>query len=122
MSKNSNIIGLIPSRLESTRLPRKALVDIGGKTLIQRVWEQCSKSKILSKVYIATDSIEIEDTAKSFGAEVIMTSDSHPSGTDRIAEATNKLYPSIDDVDLVVNLQGDVPFMNPELIDRTTQV
>ena len=122
MSESPNIIGVIPSRLESTRLPRKALVDIKGKTLIQRVWEQCTKSKILSKVCIATDSKEIEEVAKSFGAEVIMTSKSHPSGTDRIAEAVSKLYPSIDDVDLVVNLQGDVPFMNPELIDRTTQV
>ncbi|MCB0319168.1 MAG: 3-deoxy-manno-octulosonate cytidylyltransferase [Bdellovibrionales bacterium] len=112
-----NVIGIIPARLESARLPRKPVLDIFGKSLVQRVWEQSSKASVFSNTYIATDSHEIKELAEQFGANVIMTSPTHPSGTDRIAEAVQKLFLNIDELDLVVNIQGDIPFINPKIID-----
>ena len=107
------ILGLIPARYGSTRLPGKALEIIGGKTMIQRVYEQASKCPELSAVMIATDHDEIAKKSESFNARAILTSAEHRSGTDRVAEALEK---SGDVYDYVINIQGDEPFIDPSQI------
>lgn len=108
------ILGIIPSRYDSSRFPGKPLADIQGKTMIQRVYEQTSKSASLNKVVVATDNQEIFDHVKSFGGEVIMTSMKHENGTSRCLEAYN-VYG--EKHDFVINIQGDEPFIQPEQID-----
>jgi len=108
------IIGIIPARYASTRFPGKPLIDIGGKSMIERVYTQASKSKFLSRVIVATDHKAIEDKVKSFGGTVCLTSPDHPSGTDRCAEALDKMEISCD---AVINIQGDEPFIDPGQID-----
>ncbi len=108
------IIGIIPARFASTRFPGKPLVDINGKSMIQRVYEQSKKAKSLNDVIVATDDSRIEQHIKSFGGNVIMTSEHHQSGTDRCFEAIQK-YDST--ADIVINIQGDEPFIRPEQID-----
>ena len=108
------VIGVIPARYDSVRFPGKPLVDIRGKTMIQRVYERASLAKELDLVIVATDDIRIRDAVKAFGGLVQMTSRSHPSGTDRVAEAALK-YPK---ADLILNIQGDEPFIFPEQIDQ----
>ena len=110
----TNIVGIIPSRYASTRFPAKPLVGIAGKTMIQRVYEQASKSAKLSEVIVATDDQRIFDHVKAFGGNVMMTSTSHQTGTDRCAEVLFKMT----DVDVVINIQGDEPFIHPEQIDQ----
>ena len=110
----NKVIGIIPSRYASTRLPAKPLALIAGKTLIERVWRQVIKSKELADVYIATDDERIADKAHSFGAKVVMTSVECKSGTDRIALAANK----IGGAKLFVNIQGDEPLIKPQTIDK----
>lgn len=105
-------VAIIPARYASTRFPGKPLVDIGGKTMIQRVYDQVSK--VLDDVYVATDDERIFDKVRSFGGKVIMTSDAHRSGTDRCYEAFTKLE---DWFDVVINVQGDEPFIQPEQIE-----
>ncbi len=105
-------VAIIPARYASTRFPGKPLVDIGGKTMIQRVYDQVSK--VLDDVYVATDDQRIFDNVRSFGGKVIMTSDAHRSGTDRCYEAFTKLD---DWFDVVINVQGDEPFIQPEQIE-----
>ena len=109
------ILGIIPSRYGSTRFPGKPLIDIDGKTMIQRVYEQCKKSSALSDVIVATDDNRIFDHVKSFGGNVVITSSSHESGTDRCAEVVRKMDQSFD---VVINIQGDEPFINPEQINQ----
>ena len=113
------IVGIIPARYASSRFPGKPLVDIKGKTMLQRVYEQASKSKLISKVIVATDDARIYDHVKDFGGEVVMTAEHHPSGTDRCWEALQLL-----DVDYqyVINIQGDEPFIVPEQIDELAAV
>ncbi|HWW39556.1 3-deoxy-manno-octulosonate cytidylyltransferase [Pedobacter sp.] len=106
-------LGIIPSRYASTRFPGKPLVQIDGKSMIQRVYEQSSLSKSLDQVVVATDDVRIADEVKRFGGTYIMTSDTHQSGTDRCAEVIGKLT----DFDHVINIQGDEPYINPEQID-----
>lgn len=108
------ILGLIPSRYASTRFHAKSLVDINGKSMIQRVYEQAKKSSVLSKVVVATDHRDIFDHVRKFGGEVCMTKESHVSGTDRCFEALT-LQP--EKFDYVINVQGDEPFIQPEQID-----
>jgi 3-deoxy-manno-octulosonate cytidylyltransferase (CMP-KDO synthetase) len=110
----TKIIGIIPSRFDSTRFPGKSLAKIGGKSMIQRVYEQAYKSELLDEVIVATDDNRILNHVKAFGGKVIMTSKAHQSGTDRCAEVVSKL----DDVDVVINIQGDEPFIEPEQIDQ----
>ena len=98
------IIGIIPARYQSTRFPGKVLVDIKGKSMVQRVYEQASKSTLLSKVIIATESEEVRAHVKSFGGEAVLTNDNHASGTDRCFEA---LTLQKETYDYVVNIQGD---------------
>lgn len=104
---------IIPSRYASTRLPGKPLKMIVGKTLIRRVYEQTSKAKSIDDVIVATDSKLIEKEVKSFGGKVVITSKKHNTGTDRIAEVAKNT-----DYDIIVNVQGDEPLIEPELIDN----
>lgn len=106
-------LGIIPARFASSRFPGKPLVDIEGQTMIQRVYEQVKKSKKITKVIVATDDQRIASEVRSFGGNVVMTSETHQSGTDRCAEVIshNREY------DVVINIQGDEPFINPEQID-----
>ena len=108
----NDFVILIPSRIGSTRLPNKPLVNLSGKTLIQRVFEQALRAT--PKSFIATDSKLIFDHAKSFTDNIVMTSDSHISGTDRVFEAASKL--SLNPDQLIINLQGDEPFMPVDLV------
>jgi 3-deoxy-manno-octulosonate cytidylyltransferase (CMP-KDO synthetase) len=110
----ANIIGLIPARYASTRFPAKPLIDIGGKSMIQRVYEQAKKSAYLSKVVVATDHLEIYNHVKSFGGDVCMTRENHISGTDRCYEALSLQSESYE---YVINIQGDEPFIQPDQID-----
>ncbi len=109
------IIGIIPARYGSTRFEGKPLINILGKTMIQRTYEQAKKSELIEEVYVATDDERIKQNAESFGAQVIMTSKECACGTDRIAEAVQQL--GLSDNDLVVNIQGDEPVVNPSSID-----
>jgi 3-deoxy-manno-octulosonate cytidylyltransferase (CMP-KDO synthetase) len=107
------IIGIIPARYGSTRFPGKALADIGGKPMIQHVWESSSKSKLINELYIATDDKRIFDAVGRFWGKAVMTSTKHKSGSDRIGEVVKNIK-----CDIVVNIQGDEPFINPLNIDK----
>lgn len=109
------IIGIIPARYASSRFPGKPLTMINGKTMIRRVYEQALKCKELSKVIIATDDLRIANHIKTFGGEVILTSSKHKSGTDRCAEAIQKLKTIYQ---AVINIQGDEPYINPKQISQ----
>ncbi len=109
----STIIAVIPARYASTRFPGKALVDIKGKSMVQRVYERTRLSKLINRVIVATDDDRILAAVKSFGGEAMMTSPNHATGTDRIAEVAMSL-----DCELVVNVQGDEPLIRPEMIDQ----
>jgi len=107
------ILGVIPARFASTRFPAKPLADIGGKTMIQRVYEQAKKCLALSDVVVATDHEEIQQCVNDFDGKVCLTQTTHQSGTDRCFEALslqNNAY------DYVINIQGDEPFINPKQI------
>ena len=109
-------IGIIPARYSSTRFPGKPLADIHGKTMIQRVYEQTLQA--IEEVWVATDDDRIKNTVENFGGNVIMTSPDHQSGTDRIAEAISKISESKGtEYDVVINIQGDEPFIQPEQIE-----
>lgn len=108
------IIGIIPARYASSRFPGKPLVDIGGKSMIQRVYEQAKKSRSLIDVVVATDDERIVQHVKTFNGNVVMTSENHQSGTDRCFEAIQTFLPS---AEVVINIQGDEPFIHPEQID-----
>lgn len=113
-----SFIVVIPSRYQSIRLPGKPLVDIGGKPMIQRVFERAQLSSA-ERVVIATDDERIQEAAKRFGAEVLMTSPDHPSGTDRLAEVAEQLGLSGESV--IVNVQGDEPLIPPAVIDQVAK-
>lgn len=114
-----NILGIIPARFASSRFPGKPLVDIGGKTMIQRVYEQAKKCKALAEVVVATDHIGIAEEVKKFGGHVSMTNADHQSGTDRCFEA---LQNQPHRYDYVINIQGDEPFINPKQIAELAQL
>lgn len=113
------ILGIIPARYASTRFPGKPLIDIMGKSMLQRVYEQTSKSKKLTSVVIATDDERIATHAKSFGAKVVMTKTEHPSGTDRCFEAYKNTG---EEFDYIINIQGDEPFIDPSQIDLLANI
>ena len=105
-------IGIIPARYASTRFPAKPLAMLGGKTVIQRVYEQVSG--VFDEAYVATDDERIEEAVKAFGGKVVMTSVNHKSGTDRCFEA----YTKVDEgYDVIVNIQGDEPFIQPSQLE-----
>ncbi len=109
----SNVIGVIPARYGSSRFPGKPLANLCGKPLIVRVYDRALKSNLLSKLIVATDDERIQSTVRTYGGEVVMTRMDHRSGTDRIAEAVENLACAI-----VVNIQGDEPLIEPEMIDE----
>lgn len=112
-------IAIIPARYASTRFPGKPLADINGKSMIQRVYEQVAKCKSLSFVVVATDDQRIADAVKAFGGKVVMTNPDHPSGTDRCFEAYQICGV---EADIVVNVQGDEPFVDPSQLDCLIQL
>ncbi|MEJ2880643.1 3-deoxy-manno-octulosonate cytidylyltransferase [Pedobacter sp. GR22-6] len=107
------VLGIIPARYASTRFPGKPLVQIHGKSMIQRVYEQSSKAAGLSEVIVATDDERIAEEVKGFGGNFIITGHHHQSGTDRCAEVAAALP----DFDAVVNIQGDEPYIDPKQIE-----
>jgi 3-deoxy-manno-octulosonate cytidylyltransferase (CMP-KDO synthetase) len=109
-------IAVIPARFGSTRLPGKALAEIDGVPMIVRVWNQTRKASLLDRVLIATDDERIAQAVRNAGGEVEMTSSSHPSGTDRIAEVARRIA-----ADLYINVQGDQPFIAPEDVDAVVK-
>ena len=110
---------IIPSRYQSTRLPGKPLVQLAGKSMIQRVWEQAQQSGA-ERVIIATDDERIQSHCKLFGAEVCMTSSAHESGTDRLAEVVKKCKLATDE--MIVNVQGDEPLIDEESLRKLLDV
>ncbi|MEZ4905459.1 MAG: 3-deoxy-manno-octulosonate cytidylyltransferase [Spirosomataceae bacterium] len=115
------IIGIIPARYASTRFPGKPLIDIEGKSMIQRVYEQALQAKCLSEVIVATDDIHILEHVQTFGGEAVMTATNHPSGTDRCWEAFERIKnneKAPDSNTYIINIQGDEPFVAPEQIDE----
>ena len=107
------ILGIIPARFASTRFPGKPLIDLAGKTMIQRVYEQAKLASSLTEVVVATDDQRIFDVVELFGGKAIFTSDKHQSGTDRCAEVAEKTH----GFEAVINIQGDEPLINPDQID-----
>ena len=114
IKKQNEFVIIIPVRLNSTRLPKKALVNINGKILIQHVIDIAKKTSA-KKVIVATDSLEIKKKISNLGVEVLMTSKKHNSGTNRIIEAVKKL--KLSNGQMILNLQGDEPGINPKMID-----
>ncbi|KAJ7565655.1 hypothetical protein O6H91_02G069500 [Diphasiastrum complanatum] len=110
----SRVVGIIPARYQSSRFEGKPLALILGKPMIQRTWEQAKLAKSLDAVVVATDDERIAECCRGFGAEVVMTSESCPNGTERCNEALKKLKKKFD---IVVNIQGDEPLIDPEIID-----
>jgi len=106
------ILGVIPARFSSTRFPGKVLAPIAGKTMLQHVYERAALSTYLTSILIATDDERVYAAAKNFGARVRMTRSDHLSGTDRVAEAASAV-----DAEIVVNIQGDEPLIDPAAID-----
>ncbi|HZO81464.1 MAG TPA: 3-deoxy-manno-octulosonate cytidylyltransferase [Candidatus Binataceae bacterium] len=106
------IVGVIPARYSSTRLPAKALADIEGLPMVVRVWRAASRARALGRVLVATDDARIMDAVAAAGGEAMMTAATHPSGTDRIAEVAAKVP-----ADIYVNVQGDLPFIAAEDLD-----
>lgn len=106
------VIGVIPARFGSTRFAGKVLADLGGKPVVQHVWENAKKSKLLEDLVIAADDDRIIKAAENFGAKAVYTSPDQPSGTDRLIEVVNPI-----DVDVIINIQGDEPMVQPGMID-----
>ena len=111
---NLKVVGIIPARYASSRFPAKPLIDLKGKTMIQRVYEGAKKSTLLTDVIVATDNQEIYETVISFGGKVMMTNENHPSGTDRCGEVAQFLK----DIDVIVNIQGDEPLVDYRQLDQ----
>jgi 3-deoxy-manno-octulosonate cytidylyltransferase (CMP-KDO synthetase) len=109
-------VAIIPARYASSRLPGKALLEIGGKTMIEHVYRRASEAKSVESVWVATDDERIAEAVRAFGGRVVMTRADHPSGTDRIAEAASGL-----ECDVVVNVQGDEPMLDPAVIDAVVR-
>lgn len=110
----TRILGIIPARYASTRFPGKPLADIGGMSMIERVYRQVARSGRITRLIVATDNLEIRDHVAAFGGEVLMTHSRHPSGTDRCYEAYTLLG---EPFDYIINIQGDEPFIQPTQIN-----
>ena len=110
-------LGVIPARLGSTRLPEKILRAIGGKPMIQHVWERAKQAKKLEDVIVATDDTRIQQCVEGFGGKAFMTRKDHPNGTSRIAEVMGRFKQ-----DLVINIQGDQPLVDPKALDEMVSI
>lgn len=111
------VVAIIPSRLDSTRLPNKALADIHGMPMISHVYLRTAFSELVDDVYVATDSQQIRNTIHRIGGKVILTSSNHLSGTDRIAEAARQI-----DADIIINVQGDEALVNPSHVSAAARI
>lgn len=107
------VVGIIPARYASSRFPGKPLIDLKGKSMIQRVYENASKATLLNELIVATDDQRIFDHVQAFGGKVVMTQAHHTSGTDRCGEVAQNI-----DADVVINIQGDEPLINPQQLDE----
>ena len=107
------VVGIIPARYHSTRLEGKPLADIDGRPMVHHVYANANKSSVLDDVIVATDDNRIKDAVERFGGKAVLTSKDHSTGTDRIAEGAQNL-----DVQVVVNIQGDEPFVRPGMLDE----
>lgn len=116
------ILGIIPSRYASTRFPGKPLALINGKTMIQRVYEQADSCEAIHRLLVATDHEAIFNHVKDFGGEPVMTSKSVGSGTERCFEAYKQIEKENDDFDVVINIQGDEPFIHPDQIEKVAKL
>ncbi|EFB42772.1 MULTISPECIES: 3-deoxy-manno-octulosonate cytidylyltransferase [Parachlamydia] len=114
------VIGIIPARLKSERLPGKLLIPIAGKTLIQRTYENALRCKLLDDLIVATDSPSILEHVQSFGGKAYLTSENCRNGTDRLAEVLT-LNPTLQKIPFVINIQGDEPFLEPEVIQKVIE-
>ena len=112
-TKTLKVLGIIPARFGSSRFPGKPLIDLKGKSMIQRVYEGAKKSELLFDVIVATDDERIVEAVKNFGGKVMMTDQLHPSGTDRCGEIARQFS----DVDVVINIQGDEPLVDFRQLD-----
>lgn len=115
----SRVLGVIPARYASTRFPGKPLAPLGDGTLLEEVWRRAAKAGRLERVIVATDDRRIQDAAKRFGAETLLTSADHVSGTDRVAEVVERTGAAYD---VVLNIQGDEPLLTPTSLDRLAAV
>lgn len=111
------VVAIIPSRLESTRLPNKALADIHGMPMILHVYYRALLAKLVDEVYVATDSTQISDTITNIGGKVILTSSEHLCGSDRVAEAAKQT-----DADIIINVQGDEALLNPSHVSAAAGI
>jgi 3-deoxy-manno-octulosonate cytidylyltransferase (CMP-KDO synthetase) len=116
-TEKKDVIGVIPARYSSTRFEGKVLADIGGKPMIQHVWERAKQALLLDDLIIACDDERVAAVAKEFGANVVMTAKQHVCGTDRIAEVVNPL-----ECKVIINIQGDEPLLHPTMIDNVARV
>ncbi|MFQ5729558.1 MAG: 3-deoxy-manno-octulosonate cytidylyltransferase [Waddliaceae bacterium] len=114
-------VGMIPARYGSRRLPGKPLMQISGKSLIQRTYENAQRSPLLNRLYVVTDDERIFEHVLGFGGEVIMTPPECPTGTERLAKAV-KNNGKFDDVEIIVNIQGDEPFLEQEVIESVVRI
>ncbi|HUF62943.1 MAG TPA: 3-deoxy-manno-octulosonate cytidylyltransferase [Verrucomicrobiales bacterium] len=117
MMMRTHMLGVIPARWASTRFPGKVLHPLAGRPLLQHVWERCKRCRRLDRVIIATDDERVRAVAEDFGAEVRLTAATHPSGTDRVAEVIQ----AEPEATHAINVQGDEPLVDPELIDRLAE-
>lgn len=117
--RDGPVLGVIPARLRSERLPRKPLHELAGRPLIEWVWRRVSGLGVLDAVVVATDAAEIADVCESFGADVVLTSAEHPSGTDRVAEVVR--VPAWAGYDVIANVQGDEPFVREEHVSAAVE-
>jgi 3-deoxy-manno-octulosonate cytidylyltransferase (CMP-KDO synthetase) len=117
MDSNPKVIGIIPARYQSTRLPAKLLADICGKPMIQRTYEGAAKASLLSDLIVAADDRRIVDAVRAFNGKALMTSTSHRSGTERCAEVALKHH-----CDIIVNIQGDEPLIQPQIVNEAAKL
>lgn len=116
MRKNNRVVAVIPARYKSTRFEGKPLAKILGKPMIQHVYENIKKCECLDDAVVATDDVRIIQAVEDFGGKAVMTSLEHPTGTDRVAEAAKSI-----EADIIVNVQGDEPLINPNMITQTVK-
>lgn len=116
------VLGVIPARFASTRLPGKPLVDLGGETLVMRVVQAARSALEINRLVVATDHEKVRASVEASGAEVLMTSPDHPSGSDRCAEVLQSFEAQGQLFDLVANIQGDEPFLPGEAMDKAIQI
>jgi 3-deoxy-manno-octulosonate cytidylyltransferase (CMP-KDO synthetase) len=114
----SRVLGVIPARYASTRFPGKPLVSLGQRSMLEEVWARARGASRIERLVVATEDRRIVEAARAFGAEVLLTSDRHASGTDRVAEVAERLGGPYD---VVINIQGDEPLLSPASLDRLAQ-